>query len=546
MAAHHPVTEGQALHIEVDVGGILAVGGEVTEDPPRVFQLVVVEPLHGTAVEPHLVLCQCACLVGEDVPHLRELLIEVAGLDLHGLLVRGHLHVELHELRLEALAQLHRHEQADGHHVAQQHEVGAVHQHEVESIVVGVAGEVGVLVLVAGVQAHAGQDRDEALLEQQQHKDQLVQLLVQAGKLRDLLLEISKQLGVCAAVRGDTVGVRGVLQPAPPEDDVLQRERLGDPVEVQHSLPLHQRGVGGIPSDADRGLWPKGCRREQVTRLHNGLLGLDVGLPIQVGRLNIADPVVQGGRQHHNVRDDLAVALHLHNIPNHHLVAADRQLRAVPHHNHGCAIGLAVGAVPVVVLNRVLHRGHSQHKHQGKDRRRGDHWADPGDQCDAHVNQEVEVRDLPELLQEVQREEGQDGVLRGADKVGGEPRVAGPVAVDGDGAIDVGRGVASSRRRGNLYQPRRGAGRVVWVALLRFCGLSFPEGVPRKKIRNPNEGQVNGVAGGFGRLCTRGSLQTLHRHSRNHSVRGVRERGFGGRNQGKIKNTGGCNFRKND
>lgn len=77
----------------------------------------VLHPGHGAAAKHHLVLRQCARLVGEDVLHLAEVLGDVESSALQmgvGLLV-VQLDVLMDEVHLADLDDLNRHKQGDGY-----------------------------------------------------------------------------------------------------------------------------------------------------------------------------------------------------------------------------------------------------------------------------------------------------------------------------------------------------------------------------------------------------------------------------------------------
>eukprot|EP00760_Papus_ankaliazontas_P025614 PhM_4_TR2816/c0_g1_i1/m.94163 len=112
-------------------------------------------PEHITAEEVHAVLCQRARLIREDVLDLAELLVEVRGIGLARVPFSIHelhqLMVPLHQARLRDFAQLNRHEERDGDHVAHQNKIRQI-SHEKEGnvrrvIVVDVVLDVPVVVV---------------------------------------------------------------------------------------------------------------------------------------------------------------------------------------------------------------------------------------------------------------------------------------------------------------------------------------------------------------------------------------------------------------
>lgn len=77
----------------------------------------VLHPCHSAAAKHHLVLCQRACLVREDVLHLAKILSDIksSALQVRVCLLVIQLHVLMDEVHLADLDNLNRHKEGDGY-----------------------------------------------------------------------------------------------------------------------------------------------------------------------------------------------------------------------------------------------------------------------------------------------------------------------------------------------------------------------------------------------------------------------------------------------
>lgn len=77
----------------------------------------VLHPCHSAATKHHLVLCQRACLVREDVLHLAEILSDIksSALQVRVCLLIVQIHVLMDEVHLADLDDLNRHKKGDGY-----------------------------------------------------------------------------------------------------------------------------------------------------------------------------------------------------------------------------------------------------------------------------------------------------------------------------------------------------------------------------------------------------------------------------------------------
>lgn len=189
-------------------------------------------------------------------------------------------------------------------------------------------------------------------------------------------------------------------------------------------------------------------RRRVGQRDADAELGRD--LAVQVGRVDVARVVVLGGDQDDQVGGELLALVDLDDVADGDVAGPDRDQGALGrlHLLEHAAVGGAVVAVPEEVLVAVLGGRDGQDEDQGQGGRVPRVRGELGRDRDADDDQEVEVRDAPELLEQVDRQERQRRVLGRADHVA---RVLAllvlQAVVDRDGPRRLPLGLASELQR---------------------------------------------------------------------------------------------------
>mmetsp|Transcript_4981 Transcript_4981/g.12838 ORF Transcript_4981/g.12838 Transcript_4981/m.12838 type:complete len:474 (+) Transcript_4981:2166-3587(+) len=319
-------------HIPLDLSYALAVDG----------------PIDAELAEVHHVARQCASLVRENVLDLAHLLVEVRCPRHAADVVIHHVLVIVHEEDLEELDEGHGNQQRDRDEVGEEDdEVEEADDEDDESvsrfpILVGQVQVGPAQIGLAGVEHCAGQGRDEAeqALHQENQTCELASGHLQVGHLAaPLLLAVHHDLCLPAGVDRDTKGPRDVLDLAAAEEHAVLIEghllcsaAKGD---VHRADKRVEELVGRLAVDVALHLRCAFDRRLVVLVLPKhpaeaagSRLRLEVGLAIQVGRLNEDVALVVGAGEDDHVCGDELVVLDNHQVANPQAVPAHCLLRS--------------------------------------------------------------------------------------------------------------------------------------------------------------------------------------------------------------------------
>ena len=169
-----------------------------------------------------------------------------------------------------------------------------------------------------GLPDPAGHRAEEAHAQQEYHnaKDDEVQQLVYRGPLQLRLARVLHELGVLAREQHHAVAPGRVAQHRAAVDHLLIVQGKLLTVVSQRPLELGQVVVGRLADDVAVELGQRLLVLAQHIRHIQTLLHLQVGLPVQLGRLDVDQTVgVEGGEQQ-DVRGDEAVVLHADDVPD--------------------------------------------------------------------------------------------------------------------------------------------------------------------------------------------------------------------------------------
>mmetsp|Transcript_10515 Transcript_10515/g.28063 ORF Transcript_10515/g.28063 Transcript_10515/m.28063 type:complete len:886 (+) Transcript_10515:1031-3688(+) len=395
-------------------------------------------PVHAEFAEVHHVARESARLVGEHVLDLPHLLVEVGRPGHAADVLVDHVLVSVHEVDLEKLDEGHGDQQRDRDEVGEEDDEVEVARHEDEN-----HGPLGIALLVSQVQvrpvvvgaagvedgADEGGDEAQGALDQEDGACELAGGALEVRHLPALLvLAVHHDLCFLAGVDHDSDGPGNVLDLAPAEEHGLLVDRnlrllvaLGD---VQEADEVVEELVGALAVDV--ALEPRRARHgpvgvgvavlpDHAEDLAGGRLRLEVGLSVEVGRLDEDVALLVGAREDDHVRGDVLVVLDEHQV-------SDPQL--APRHCLGWrALGHAVVLEPVgllaaPVLDPVLEgvQGDDEEEREA-DRRDSACGAGLGDDLQDHEEEVVGVGRLRELLEQVLGDEVGRRVVRGDDLV---------------------------------------------------------------------------------------------------------------------------------
>uniref|UniRef100_A0A0A9CT26 Uncharacterized protein n=1 Tax=Arundo donax TaxID=35708 RepID=A0A0A9CT26_ARUDO len=153
---------------------------------------------------------------------------------------------------------------------------------------------------------------------------------------------------------------------------------------------------------------------EPHLRLLLGIPRLEIGLPVEIHRLDMGDAAgVAGGEQHHVGRQGL-VGRHPHDVPDAYVLPSlGLELARGARREHGgeAVVLRAVGAVAAEVLVGVLDGGDEEHEGEREHGRAAAEYGDLRQLVEHGDGEEVDVRQPPELLEQVARQESEHGVL---------------------------------------------------------------------------------------------------------------------------------------
>ena len=105
-------------------------------------------------------------------------------------------------------------------------------------------------------------------------------------------------------------------------------------------------------------------------------------LPVELGGLDVAEPVGAGGGEEEDVGRDELVALHPDHVANLDSVPFLVDERALAHHPRYPVVDLVVRPVPLDFIVSVLERGEREHTDQGQQRRDGRQRGDLRDELE--------------------------------------------------------------------------------------------------------------------------------------------------------------------
>mmetsp|Transcript_30175 Transcript_30175/g.57950 ORF Transcript_30175/g.57950 Transcript_30175/m.57950 type:complete len:865 (-) Transcript_30175:203-2797(-) len=397
-AAHH----GGALHL----GHALAVHGSRHRH---------LEQLHDVARER-------ARFVREHRLNHPQLLVEVGGAAHHAH-VQGrvvHAAVVADEVHLGHLHQLDGDVERDGNEVAVQNEGGdkVPERHHHRLVRVKVRLRVPRHEVVHLLAEHGGPRGGEEgphethRKQQEEHEqDDVVDLTLHRAALAGRSGAVHHHLGLVPRVHHHAEDRLRVAKAGAPQEQVarVQRHHLAV-VQSEGAVEGVDAVVGRVALDAARHL-QRLLLRQLAGGLHRGF-DLEVGLAVQVHRLHVARALRVGRPEEEQVRGEVRVARHLHQLPHAHLHPGLRHKLALPTHEHQRAVHgvVRLGAVPV--LHALLHQRNREHRNQREDAREGRHGGQlrGGQHCH---QEEVDVAQARELLVQAARQEGHHVVLGG-------------------------------------------------------------------------------------------------------------------------------------
>jgi hypothetical protein len=206
----------------------------------------------------------------------------------------------------------------------------------------------------------------------------------------DNLLE---DLGIATSVDDDAVDGVGVAEEGTTEKEVFEAERLDIPVVGKVPLPQLDglrgggRGVrlidGAQRDDALKGVEPlvreltldvagEARKDEGINKLRllfdvkggeggvaerDGGAALETRLTIELDSIDVADTILAGGGDDHEVGGDALALADLHDVPGDDVATADVLDEAVPKDVEELTVGGLVGLVALVVLVAILNGG---------------------------------------------------------------------------------------------------------------------------------------------------------------------------------------------
>ena len=145
--------------------------------------------------------------------------------------------------------------------------------------------------------------------------------------------------------------------------------------------------------------------------LEDGALELQGSLSVKVRRLHVSDRLFMARRQNGEVGGGLLRVMNADDISH---------LQLLPEHLHkgGASqdidlpvVDLLVRLVPEIVIVALFHRVHGKHADKGRDRGTPVSWGQSWDELQDRNEQEIDVRNSLELVEQVHRNERDDGVL---------------------------------------------------------------------------------------------------------------------------------------
>eukprot|EP00754_Rhynchopus_humris_P025261 Rhum_TRINITY_DN14938_c6_g4::Rhum_TRINITY_DN14938_c6_g4_i1::g.130164::m.130164 len=255
------------------------------------------------------------------------------------------------------------------------------------------------------------------------------------------LLQVLPLLRVLAGVDDHTDRPLRLPHRRPAPDDVLRRQRAGGAVgHRQHALPRVDLRVGLVDHEQNAtlvlGVVPARLRGlhqlldalrslAQLLRLARRLARLHRRLAVQLRRLDVHDSVLVRRRQQHHIRLHCARFPRLTTLHPDHVADVDvhrrrRRPLAVSQHVRLRGVVFVVRNVALPVLVPVLERRRRQHDDQRRHRRRGCDGRDVRHDGHAHDDEEVDVRDLVKLVEEVEGQEVPRRVVRRLQEVRGK------------------------------------------------------------------------------------------------------------------------------
>ena len=323
--AQHPVPIGRDLSL--DLGRLLV---DVDALPPLQTHLglgvglAVRQAVDGALLELHDVLGQGAGLVGEDVLDLTEVVRDAPRLGRARVVdaVVVHVRVAVDEENLGQLDQLDGDVQRDGHQVLEEDDAGPEGDEAVQRRGAGDGSELeevdGAVLLGPGDALHdaaheAHEEEDDEVVD-----DVPVQLARDAGPLARRDARVDHDLGLLAGEDDDAEHPLRVPEAAASQQQVLDRDGLGHvsgrPVRVlglvlpppHHGAVLVEVGVRRLALEDEGGPVAVASVLHLPTAVQR-IAHLEVGLAVEVLRLDVARAVGIRGRQDDDVGRDLVV-----------------------------------------------------------------------------------------------------------------------------------------------------------------------------------------------------------------------------------------------